>query len=99
MHPLLAVVGALIGALLASNDGQVFATVVGLFAGLAVAQAIVLSRRLKRLQEEVDRLRASVAPERDRDQSFDLDVAPVKPAVPPAAANPVSPATSRSAGV
>ncbi len=99
MHLLLAVIGALIGALLASNDGQVFATAVGLFAGLAVAQAIVLSRRLKSLQEEVDRLRASVAPERDRDQSVDLEEAPVKPAAPAADANPISPGTSRSAGV
>jgi len=66
MHLLLAIVGALFGAVLASHNGQIFAAIVGAMAGLGIAHAVAISRRIESLEDEVGRLRAMLSGDRAR---------------------------------
>jgi len=60
-YVLLAFVGALIGADLVGAHSWLFAAAVGASVGVGIAQAVSVGRRLSSLQEEIDRLRTSIA--------------------------------------
>jgi uncharacterized membrane protein len=66
MHLLLAIVGAVVGTVLAGNSGPVFAAIVGAMEGLGIAHTIVVSRRIEALQDEVSRLRAMLSEDHAR---------------------------------
>jgi uncharacterized membrane protein len=104
-HLVLASVGAFIGARLASENSWLFAAVIGACAGVGIAEAVLLARRVKILEVEIDRLRGLVSREREqpaeppsmraRTPESPARAHPIAHEVPPAVAAPI-PAQSLS---
>jgi uncharacterized membrane protein len=108
MHPavrvLLAVLGALLGARLASVGGQLWAALMGAVAGLAVSEVLDIRSALTRLRAELSEVRNSLeqrhakAGERAQAPQTPPETAPHAPPVVPAQTPPIRPAPETSSG-
>jgi uncharacterized membrane protein len=97
-HLLLALAGAFVGLYLAGGHGLLFPALIGACAGLGIAEAAWVARRIEALEAEVARLRTVSTAEDRRDEAASTRTSPVEafvhaaPIVSPSAPAPVPPA-------